>query len=117
VRTDISRFLQRTTELQRRHDFALEAYSRAAGNKMVAYAKRNYPWSRYRTHSARDGIGSSVHWTGQHRIKLSLTSQMSYGIYLEYVNFAHKGRLSIWWPTVERFAPEILRGWASAVSK
>lgn len=117
MRTDISRFLRATTQMEKRHALALETYARAAGNKMVAYAKRNYPWNRNRTHTARDGIGSSVHWIGANRLKLSLTSQADYGIHLELVTFKHKGRLSIWWPTVQRFTPEILRGWANAVKR
>jgi hypothetical protein len=117
MRTDISRFLRATTQMEKRQAYALESYARVAGNKMVAYAQKNYPWDPNRTHTARDGIGSSVHWIGANRLKLSLTSQADYGIHLELVNFKHKGRLSIWEPTVKRHRTEILRGWANAVSK
>lgn len=117
MRIDISDFIRKTTLIERRHHFALESYSRAAGNKMEAYAKKNYRWNPYRTHRARDGINSSVDWVNPTRLKLSLRSAADYGIYLEFVNFRHKGRLSIWWPTVQRFKPEILQGWANAINK
>lgn len=116
MRTDISGFIKATNQIQQRNRFALQTYGRVAGNKMVAHAKRNYPWSPDRTHNARDGINSSTEWNGD-RLRIILRSQMHYGIYLEFVNFKHKGRLSIWWPTVQRFAPEILQGWADAINK
>lgn len=116
MRTDISGFLRQTDAIARRHAYALEVYGRAAGNKMVAYARQNRPW-KDRSRSAKDGIHSDVQWTLPTRLTIRLKSQMSYGIYLEYVTFAHKGRLSIWWPTVQRMQPEILKGWADAVSK
>lgn len=116
MRTDISGFIRQTTLIERRNYFALESYSRAAGNKMVVYAKKNKRWTD-RTRRAKDGINSSVEWVNSTRLKLSLRSAADYGIYLEFVNFRHKGRLSIWWPTVQRFKPEILQGWANAINK
>lgn len=116
MRTDISHFVRRMAEIERRNAFALEVYSRSAGNKMVAFAKRNRPWQD-RTRAAKDGITSSVQWVMPTRLRINLHSQRDYGVYLELVNFAHKGRLSIWWPTVQRFKPQILQGWADSINK
>lgn len=116
MRIDISDFLRQMSAIERRHAFALEAYGKAAGSKMVAQAKRDRPWTD-RTRSAKDGIHFSAEWSQPTRLQVSLRSQMNYGIYLEYVNFKHKGRLSVWWPTVQRMSPEIIKGWANAVSK
>lgn len=116
MRVDISGFIRQTTLIEQRNRYALEAYSKAAGNKMVKYAKQNKRWTD-RTHRAKDGITTSTAWTSGTKLKLSLHSQAEYGIYLELVRFKHKGRLSIWWPTVQRFKPEILQGWANALSR
>lgn len=116
MRTDISNFVRTTAAIERRHAFAVEAYGKAAGNKMVAYAKRNHPWAN-RTHNAQNTITATTGWTGGNRLRVNLHSGVNYGVYLEYKTFKHKGRLSIWWPTVQRHKLEILRGWARAVSK
>jgi hypothetical protein len=115
MRTDISNFIRTMTAIEQRHAYALESYSKAAGNKMVAYARRNRPW-KDRTYEAKFGIYQSTQWLSE-RMQISLHSAAEYGIYLEFVDFAHKGRLSIWWPTVQRMAPEIIRGWADAISR
>lgn len=115
MRVDISRFIHTMTDIEKRHAYALESYSKAAGNKMVAYAKRNRPWAD-RSRAAKEGISASAQWMGE-RMKISLHSAMHYGIYLEFKQFTHKGRLSIWWPTVQRMSPEIIQGWANAISR
>lgn len=115
LRTDVSRFLAGLQLNQRRLSFALESYGKAAGAKMVKYAKQNKPWENH-TRDARDGIFYRAQWETATRLRLGLHSQMDYGIYLEFVNFAHKGRLSIWWPTINRHSSEIYQGWASAIN-
>lgn len=81
---------------------------------MVRYAQRNYPWARNRTHAARDTISAEAEWPNRNQLRLSLRSGVNYGIYLEFVKFKHKGRLSIWWPTILRHKEEILAAWAKA---
>lgn len=115
IRTDVSRFLAGLQLNQRRLSFALESYGKAAGAKMVKYAKQNAPWEN-RTRHAREGIYYRAQWETATRLRLGLHSQMDYGIYLEFVNFRHKGRLSIWWPTVQRHSNEIYQGWANAIN-
>lgn len=115
IRTDVSKFLASLEVNQRRMSFALESYAKAGGAKMVKYAKQNAPWEN-RTRAARDGIAYKTEWETATRLRLNLTSGVNYGIYLEFVNYAHKGRLSIWWPTINRHSSEIYQGWASAIN-
>lgn len=114
-RTDVSKFLASLEVNQRRVNFALEGYAKAAGAKMVKDAKRNHPWKN-RTRAAQDTIGTKTEWETSTRLRLGLTSGVHYGVYLEFVNFAHKGRLSIWWPTINKHSTEIYQGWANAIN-
>lgn len=86
-----------------------------AAAKMVAYAKSNKPWVD-RSKSARDTISSSVEWNNNN-LKISLTSGVNYGIYLEFVCFKHKGRLSIWWPTINAHRDRVLRSFSTALRR
>lgn len=116
MRTDISDFVSKLTAAERRHHFALEAYGKAAGNKMNNYAKANHPWHN-RSKNCQNGMQGVTEWQGPYRLKVGLFAREEYAWYLERRNFPHAGRLETWWPTIQRFKPEVLRGWAQAVSK
>ena len=115
IYTDVSRFLRSLDINKRRLNFALESYAKSAGAKMVKYAKQNHPWEN-RSRAAQDSIGYKTEWETTTRLRLGLTSGVHYGVYLEFINFAHKGRLSIWWPTINKHSNEIYQGWAKAVN-
>ena len=110
LRFDTSNFNSRLSAIEQRQLFAIETYGKASGNKMVAYAKKGHPWTN-RTYFAERTITTSCGWQG-HRFQIRLHGGMSYDIYLEFKRFKHKGRLSIWFPTVRKFTPEILIAWA-----
>ena len=114
------RILQNSIEtmlphIRDRQLYAVQTYGQAAGDKMTAYAKKNAPWTD-RTHTARNTISSSVTLL-KNRVRVNLESGVRYGVCLEYAKFAHRGRLSVWWPTVEKLAPDIVRAWAERVRK
>lgn len=110
LRIDVSSHLKRLSQIQERQLYAIQAYGKAAGDKMVRYAKANRPWTD-RTHMARNTINTSTSWH-HGRLRVNLHSGVEYGIYLEKRVYRYKGRLAIWQPTVNKLAPEILRAWA-----
>ena len=135
ITTDISGAERALTQIEQRTLFAVESYGKAAGGKMVAYARRNRPW-KDRSRAARDSISYQVlRENGQavagltggknksfvtrpiavKGIIVGLTAGPYYSLYLETLIFRHAGRLSIWWPTVHAMQPEILRAWADRV--
>lgn len=113
LRTNPTAHLRRLTQIQQRQLYAIQAYGKVAGNKMVRYAKANRPWQD-RTHMAKNAIATSTSWHSG-RLRVNLHSGMHYGIYLEFKRFKHKGRLSIWFPTVRKLSPEILAAWANRI--
>lgn len=114
--TDISNAQKRLALIRSRHKEQLKILADVQGKKMAAYAKANYKW-RAHTHNASNSIGSNCVWRDSSKLRLSLTSGVNYGIYLEYVNFRHRGRLSIFWPTLNRYKPELLRQWRMALGR
>ena len=113
TRLDGSSFLRALKSNEQRTLYAIEAYGKAAGNKMLAYAKHNAPWTD-RTHSARNTLSVSSAWYGG-RYRITLHGGVRYAVYLELVQFRYKGRLSILWPTVAKLGPEIVRAWAERI--
>lgn len=110
MRTDTSAFRQALGAREKRALFAIQSYGQAAGNKMLAHAKRNKPWTD-RTHSAKNTMRTTTGWEGA-RYRVSLHGGVRYAVFLELKTFRHKGRLAILWPTVEKLGPEIIRAWA-----
>ena len=115
LRFDPSRMIAKLTEIERRHVYGVQAYGKAVGTRMVKHAKRERPWTD-RTHAAKNRMDSTQEYSGN-KLRINLHGRMHYHVYLEFVNFKHKGRLSIFWPTVEAIQPEALEGWAEVVSK
>jgi hypothetical protein len=110
LRFDYSDFNRKLSLIEQRQLFAIETYGKVAGNKMVAYAKRSHPWTN-RTYMAQNTITTSQGWNG-HLYQIRLHGNMYYDVYLEFKVFRHKGRLSIWFPTVRKFTPEVIQAWA-----
>lgn len=115
ITVDPSRAIIRFFQIQENRAKRLNHQAQAAGAKMVQYAKRHRPWTD-RTRSARDTIASSTEWR-RGKLKISLTIGINYGIYLEFVQFKHKGRLSIFWPTINAHRAEVLRSFAASLGR
>jgi hypothetical protein len=91
-------------------------YGKAAAMKMVREARKSRPWTD-RTHAAKNSLNGGAVWNGASRVQVYLSHGMHYGVYLEKVNFRHKGNLAVVFPTVHKMAPEIIEGWAAVVRK
>ena len=115
LRFDASRLSAALNKIEQRHVYGVQSYGHAVGTRMVQYAKRNRPWTD-RTHAAKNRIDSTQEYKGS-KLRVNLHGRMFYHIFLEFVDFRHKGRLSIFWPTISAIAPEALEGWAEVVRK
>lgn len=115
MRTDISGFARALEAREKRTMYAIEAYGQTAGNKLVAYAKRNKPWTD-RTHTAKNTMRQTTGWQDG-RYRITLHGGVYYAVYLELKTFKHKGRLAILWPTVNKLGPEIVRAWAERIRR
>ena len=113
MRIDSSSFQAALKANEKRTLFAIESYGMAAGNKMLADAKKNAPWTN-RTHSARNTMSTESAWHGG-RYRITLSGGVRYAVYLELVKFRHRGKLSILWPTVNKMGPAIVEAWANRI--
>ena len=94
----------------RKHKAALALYADVAGKKMEGEAKANAPWTDRTTH-ARQSIKGGADWEGK-QLKVVLSGGMDYSPYLE---LAHEKKYAILKPTIDKNAPEILRGYQKLV--
>lgn len=113
MRYDGSGVVRALTAIEQRHLFGIQAYGNAVGTKLVKYAKTNRPWTD-RTYTAKNRIETSTAPSTK-GVRVNLHGRVYYHVYLEFVDFKHKGRLSIFWPTIEKVQPEALQGWAKVV--
>lgn len=116
VRFDASDALRRMTEIQQRTLYACLVYGRAAADKMVQDARLHRRWEDH-SHMAKDSLNGGARQVSPARVRVELAHGVHYGVYLEKVHFRHKGTLAILEPTVQKLAPEIIRGWAQVVQK
>lgn len=116
IRMDVNQVLRQMTQLEQRTLSACVAYGQAAANKMVKTAKQTRPWTD-RTHLAKNSLNGGAGKVGAGRVRIELAHGVHYGVYLELKRFRHKGTLAIVFPTVEKMAPEIIRGWSGVVRK
>ena len=86
------------------------AYADTAAKKMEAEAKKNAPWQD-RTGNSRNSIQGDFNWQGNKAI-IALSGNVDYFVYLE---LAMEKRYSILKPTIDRNAPEIIRGYQRLV--
>ena len=89
---------------------ALGLYAHTSAKKMEAEAKSNGPWTD-RTAAARNSIQGDFGWRGN-LVVITLSGNMDYSVYLE---LAMERKYEILRPTVNRNAPEILRGYQKLV--
>lgn len=85
---------------------AIGLYADTAAKKMEAEAKQNAPWTD-RTSNARNSIRGAFGWKGKHAV-ISLSGNMNYSGYLE---LAMEKKYAILLPTIQKNAPEVLRGY------
>lgn len=93
-----------------KHKVALQVYADTAAHKMEGEAKRKAPWTD-RTSHARQSISGTSGWEGD-KLKIVLSGGMAYSVYLE---LAHEKRYAILKPTIDKNAPDILRGYQKLV--
>lgn len=89
---------------------AIGLYANTAAKKMEADAKRNAPWTD-RTGNARNSIQGDFGWEDD-SAKIVLSGNVDYSVYLE---LAHEKKWAILKPTIDKNAPEILRGYQKLV--
>ncbi len=84
---------------------AIGLYADTAAKKMEGEAKINAPWTD-RTTNSRNSIQGDFNWQGNKAI-IALSGNVDYFVYLE---LAHEKKYAILKPTIDRNAPEILKG-------
>ncbi len=89
---------------------AIGLYADTAAKKMESDAKREAPWID-RTGNARNSIQGDFGWEGD-KCKIVLSGNMDYSVYLE---LAHEKKYAILEPTIQKNAPEVLRGYQRLV--
>jgi hypothetical protein len=81
--------------------------------RVEAQARRNARWTD-RTTNARSGLSGTYQVAasgagGGGTFTINLAHSVPYGIYLETVNFTHKGRLNIIKPTMDQLGPQFFK--------
>ena len=89
---------------------AIGLYADTAAKKMEGEAKINAPWTD-RTGNARNSIRGDFDWKGNKAV-ITLSGNMYYSVYLE---LAYQKKYAILKPTIDKNAPEILRGYQRLV--
>jgi len=89
---------------------ALGSYADTAAKKMEGYAKSNRPWTD-RTSNAKNSIQGKHHWRGKDLV-IILSGNVDYFVFLE---LAHGKNYAILKPTVDKFGPEVFRGYQKLV--
>lgn len=91
---------------------AIGVYADTAAKKMEGDAKENAPWTD-RTGNARNSIRGDFGWKDNKAV-ITLSGNVDYFVYLE---LAHEKKWAILKPTVDKFAPEVIRGYQKLVVK
>lgn len=89
---------------------ALGLYADIAAKKMEVHAKANKPWID-RTSNAKNSIQGKYHWKGK-ALVITLSGNVDYFIFLE---LAMAKKYAILKPTVDRFGPDVFRGYQKLV--
>lgn len=92
-------------------EVAADVFDRYA-NEVETYARTNAPWSD-RTGDARSGLGTET-MANEGSLTLELFHTVDYGLWLEHIQ---NGHFAIIMPTLERYAPAIMRDVEEAISK
>jgi len=102
---DFSELEQNLNALPGRVEKAIMAYGETQGKKLERKAKLGRKWTD-RTAQARNRLHSDC-TTYEKGIRIILSHGVDYGAYLE---FAHEKRFAVIYPTLRRYAPEVMRG-------
>ena len=89
---------------------AIGLYADTAAKKMEGAAKKSRPWTD-RTSDAKNSILGSFGWEGN-KVKITLSGNMDHSVFLELAN---ENRYAILVPTIQSFAPDILKGYKKVV--
>lgn len=95
---------------ERKVKAALGLYADTAAKKMEGYAKANRPWTD-RTSDAKNSIQGKHHWRGKD-LAITLSGNVDYFVYLE---LAYGKKYSILKPTVDKFGPDVFKGYQRLV--
>lgn len=89
---------------------AISIYASTVAKKMEGEAKRNAPWED-RTTNARNSIQGDFGWREDQAV-IRLSGNMHYSVYLELAN---EKKYAILKPTIDKNAPDIIRGYQRLV--
>lgn|SRR5699024_310109 len=95
---------------ERKMRSALGLYADTSSKKMEGYAKVNRPWTD-RTSNAKNSIQGKYHWKRKDLV-ITLSGNVDYFVFLE---LAMGKRFAILKPTVDRFGPDIFKGYQKLV--
>ena len=104
---DTSALSRALYDMEKRTMENCETYAHNAAKKLQSFAQAEAPWSDHTGH-ARGGITGTASRSGS-KITITLSGSAHYLVYLE---LAHGKRWAVLWPTMQRHAPRILRGFA-----
>lgn len=104
-RFDASKLVKGLSERELKLRASLNLYGDTVAKKMEAHAKSNRKWQD-RTGDARKSLrGNSEPWGNG--VRVSISHNVKYGVYLEFCN---ERRYAILKPTVDKIAPEAVKG-------
>ena len=108
---NIKDMLEKTVYAQQKVISGCQAYARIAGNQMLNDAKHNAKWTD-RTGLSRQTMDMLVtNIAGIITIQLRGNTPQ-----FKYLEYTMEKRFAILNPTIEKWAPQVLRGWAETIS-
>lgn len=97
-------------EVEKKTRAAIGLYADTAAKKMEGEAKINAPWTD-RTGNARNSIQGDFDWQSNKAV-ITLSGNMDYSVWLE---LAHEKKYAILKPTIDKNAPDIIKGYQKLV--
>lgn len=104
---DVSKLSRNLERMQAENLYHCETYAHNAAKRLEAFAQAEAPWRDHTGH-ARGGITGRA---ARSRSVITITLSGS-AHYLVYLELAHGKKWAVLWPTMQRHAPRILRGFA-----
>lgn len=104
---DISNLSRSLSELEQRQLAHSQFYAQTAAKELEAFARADAPWRDHSGH-ARGGITGRAERRGN-LIIITLSGSVRY---LTYLELAHGKKWAVLWPTMQKNAQRILRGFA-----
>ena len=105
-----------TENLEKLHtkcDTAVKMYAITKADQLQAYMKDNKKWTD-RTGEAKRGLKGAVSVPAEHKIRITLSHGVNYGIWLE---LAHEMNYAIVRPTILTKSNEVLEGLDNLMAK